>query len=357
MVPAVSIIIPVHDTEQYLSECIQSALGQSLHDIEVVCVDDGSTDGSPQILRDFAAGDERITIVTQPNRGLGAARNAGIMRARGEYLCFLDSDDHLSPDALTFLHAKASADSLDVLSFGAVPFCDDDELEVRQERLTAYYRRNSDYKGVMTGGELMAMMLDNGDYKPSSCLQLVRTEFLREEGITFKEGILHEDNLFSFVCALSARRVAYTPETLYQRRVRANSITTSEKSIAHFEGYFVTYLEMLRLLLKSKLDERTANAAGRITAKMYQEAQMTLEALPREVQESIAPVDDTPEALIGLDGLQRHAAQSIRLHMVESRLKAMQAKLDSSQRELKRIRSSRAYRLMAAVRRIVRFGR
>lgn len=92
----VSIVIPVYNMEAHLRECLDSVLGQSHHDLEAVCVDDGSTDGSPRILAEYAAADERIRIVTQQNAGSGPARNAGIRTAVGKYLMFLDPDDYYS---------------------------------------------------------------------------------------------------------------------------------------------------------------------------------------------------------------------------------------------------------------------
>ena len=89
----VSVVIPIYNTEQYLRQCLDSVVGQTLTDIEVICVDDGSTDGSPPILAEYAAQDSRFQIMTQENAGPGAARNSGLRVSSGEYLIFLDSDD------------------------------------------------------------------------------------------------------------------------------------------------------------------------------------------------------------------------------------------------------------------------
>ena len=91
--PKVSVIIPVFNVEEYLGECLDSILGQTLREIEVVCVDDGSTDGSAAILDTYAAKDGRVKVLRQPNAGAGAARNAGLAVATGEYLLFCDPDD------------------------------------------------------------------------------------------------------------------------------------------------------------------------------------------------------------------------------------------------------------------------
>ena len=97
--PKVSVIIPVYNTEAYVEQTLRSIMGQTLRDIELIVVNDGSTDGSLSVLERIATGDDRIRLYTQPNKGLSQTRNAGIARARGEFIYFMDSDDLLEPDA------------------------------------------------------------------------------------------------------------------------------------------------------------------------------------------------------------------------------------------------------------------
>ena len=119
MEPKVSVIIPVYNVEKYLGPCLDSILGQTLNNIEVICVDDGSTDRSLEILREYEKRDARVKVLTQPNTNAGAARNKGIQQARGEYLSFLDSDDHFDPTMLEKCAARMDQDRSDVLVFGA----------------------------------------------------------------------------------------------------------------------------------------------------------------------------------------------------------------------------------------------
>ena len=98
--PKVSVIIPVYNTEAYVEQTLRSIMGQTLRDIELIVINDGSTDGSLSALERIATGDDRIRLYTQPNKGLSQTRNAGIDRARGEFIYFMDSDDLLEPDAL-----------------------------------------------------------------------------------------------------------------------------------------------------------------------------------------------------------------------------------------------------------------
>lgn len=115
----VSVIIPVYNVEPYLSACLDSVCHQTLRDIEIICINDGSTDRSLDILQSYAERDSRIQVYSQENRGPGEARNAGIYRAHGEYIQFMDSDDMLEPDVLLYAYEKAKAEKLDVFAFDA----------------------------------------------------------------------------------------------------------------------------------------------------------------------------------------------------------------------------------------------
>ena len=106
--PKVSVIIPVYNTEAYVEQTLRSIMGQTLRDIELIVVNDGSTDGSLSVLERIATGDDRIRRYTQPNKGLSQTRNAGIARARGEFIYFMDSDDLLEPDALERCYERCS---------------------------------------------------------------------------------------------------------------------------------------------------------------------------------------------------------------------------------------------------------
>ena len=115
MSPKVSVIVPVYNVSEYLGQCLDSILLQTLQDIEVICVNDGSTDDSLDILQGYAMFDERLKIISQENAGAGAARNNGIKHATGEYIICLDSDDFFEPDMLEKMVAKAEEDGSDVV--------------------------------------------------------------------------------------------------------------------------------------------------------------------------------------------------------------------------------------------------
>lgn len=235
----ISVIIPVYNVEKYLRECLDSVLEQSLKDIEVVCVNDGSTDGSRSVLSEYEAGDKRIFVLDKENGGLSSARNSGIDIAQGKYVLFLDSDDLLnSEEALSILYDKAEKEVLDQLYFDAEVFFESEEVKTQNTNYIEYYKRKKKYPDVMTGKELFSELQTNWDFKPNACMQLLRRSFLIDNKLTFCEGILHEDEVFTLECAALARRAAYIDAAYLKRRIRGNSIMTSAQKAGSIYGYY-----------------------------------------------------------------------------------------------------------------------
>jgi len=240
----VSLVVPVFNTEKHLRECLDTLVLQTLRDIEIVCVNDGSTDSSPMILSEYAQRDARIQVISQPNGGLSAARNAGLRAVRGEYLLFMDSDDRLETTAAERLYERASRDRLDLLFYNADCFSDSQEAEKQTRSYTNYYRRSREYGDVKPGADLAAEMRGNGDYLCSACFELWRTEFLRANGLEFTVGILHEDTDFTFRALLMAERAAHMDAVFFHRRVRAGSIMSNQIRFASSYGAFRAFLGM-----------------------------------------------------------------------------------------------------------------
>jgi glycosyltransferase involved in cell wall biosynthesis len=150
--PKVTIIVPVYNVELYLKECLDSLICQSLSDIEIICVDDGSTDNSPTILSEYSSADNRISIVTKENGGLSSARNAGVNVAKGEYIYFLDSDDRISRETIEYSYNIAKMNELDLLLFDGDSFYESETLRDQYPSYETYYNRTHDYNGVFRGG-------------------------------------------------------------------------------------------------------------------------------------------------------------------------------------------------------------
>ena len=236
--PTVSVIIPVFNTADYLAQAIESVLNQTLQDLEIIAVDDGSTDGSPEVLKSFG---DKIRIITQPNSGQGAARNRAFAQARGEFVYFMDSDDIILPQTLETCVEICRKDNLDFVFFDGASFGED--LDINANPWFDYHR-SAAYTQVQHGNGIMADMLERGIYRCSVCLCLFRSDFLRTHDIRFPEGILHEDEAFAAKAFIRASRTRGIPEEFFLRRIRKKSVMTTNFSESNVKGY----LETLRLV-------------------------------------------------------------------------------------------------------------
>lgn len=182
-------------------------------------MNDGSTDGSAAILEEYAIRDRRIRIITQANGGLSAARNAGIKVAKGDYILFLDSDDWLEHNALQRLVEKL--DGEDLLCFSGRRFFEETGNYHPADQLTEKaYLSGMDYYNENA-------LLSRDFAFVCVVLRIYKREFLLKNNLLFKEGIFHEDNLFTPIMCYYAEKVRTINDCLYDYRVRANSITTT----------------------------------------------------------------------------------------------------------------------------------
>lgn len=214
-----SIIIPVYNVEAYLRDCLESVLRQSFTDWEAVCVNDGSTDGSAGILEEYAAKDARFKVISRVNGGLSSARNAGLNAAKGNYVLFLDSDDWLEDNALEVLAGKIGDE--DLICFSGRRFFEEEGKFHESDRLTkAVYQSGMDYYNENA--------LQRRDFAfVCVVLRIYKRSFIEEKYLRFKEGIYHEDNLFTPIACSYAHGVKVIGDCLYDYRVRSESITTT----------------------------------------------------------------------------------------------------------------------------------
>jgi len=230
--PKVSVIIPVYNVEKYLPACLDSIVDQTLKDIEIICVNDGSLDGSLDILREYAGRDDRITVISQKNGGLSAARNAGLDEAHGEYIQFCDSDDSLERNALKELYQTAADDRLDIIYFDAATQYETAWMKEQHSEEERYYKGAAHISTVCTGRQMMKLLREKGMYRACAYLQMLRAGFLRQAGERFCEGIIHEDEPFTFATMLQAQRVRKQDKDYYIRLFRNGSIVTSPTSFS-----------------------------------------------------------------------------------------------------------------------------
>ena len=211
--PKVSVVMPVCNVEKYLGECLDSILGQTLKDIEVICVDDGSTDGSAKILAECAARDARVKVLRQDRSGAGAARNKGLAETTGEYLFFCDADDWAGKDMLSSMYGKASETGADIVASGVCYYDDVTRSDYRRVTLSREVQSLPQPFSPADLGERLFSSL-----RMQAWNKLFRRQFVIDEGVSFQNQPRVNDVAFVAVALAAARRVAVDGGAYYHYR-------------------------------------------------------------------------------------------------------------------------------------------
>lgn len=244
-----SIVIPVYNVENYIAQCLESILNQSFKDLEIICVNDGSTDNSLSVLQDYKAKDDRIIIIDKKNEGSGIARNAGLSIAKGEYVYYVDGDDWIEDNALEKIIVKADKLNTDILIFGGL----------------SYYEgkgKNGGYSADKLPKEYFNKVFSSKDIKkdifkfPSTAwTKLYRRDFLIKNNIKFQDIKAGQDQLPFFHSMIKAERIALLPENIYCYRKNRKGAVTSVKKKKSFSPIYVFYGVEEMLKSENLLDE------------------------------------------------------------------------------------------------------
>jgi len=237
--PLVSIIIPVYNVEEYIEECINSVLKQTYNNIEVIVIDDGSTDSSLDIVKEYS--DKNLFVYEHTsNKGQAAARNLGIELSKGEYILFVDADDLIRKDAVEILINETLKYDVSIIRFNAISFYDqtDEDFIEGAYNSTKYLSESIIYNQKNMKDFYLS-------YTASPVLYIVKRAFLLQNNIRFFEGIIHEDELFTSVLYLHISSAKYVDQNLYKRRYRKDS-TTMDKSEQQLKKSFSSYVRIIK---------------------------------------------------------------------------------------------------------------
>ena len=256
--PKISIVIPIYNVEKYLDKCVQSAINQTLQDIEIILVDDESPDGCPQMCDEYAKKDSRIKVVHKKNGGLGFARNSGLEVATGEYVTFLDSDDFVDLYTYEHLYNIAKTENLDAIYYRFKRFTNEDE--VKAEELSNEITR---YKGE----DIKELMLDVIASEPSakvdnkipcsSCTAMYRLNVIKNNNVRFhsERELICEDLIFNLDLLKHANVVASYNKCHYHYRINPVSLTSNVRT-DRFEKDFIQYNYIRKNIKNWGLDEK-----------------------------------------------------------------------------------------------------
>ena len=240
--PLVSIIVPIYNTEEYLEECLDCLVNQTLQNIEIICINDATEDNSMEIVQKFAKNSNKIKIIeNEVNKGLSATRNIGIGSVNGEYISFFDSDDIIEKTAFEKLYNEAKEHDQDVIVYNIKRFNDEGEewFEILQKKSNiSEYAEKTD---LLKNSELI--------YSTTSCNKFIKTDYLKRIDHKFIENILFEDIPFTTKLLLNTDSIGIYPDVIYYWRVRDKSITQTNSNVKNLNDrvfvskYILNYVD------------------------------------------------------------------------------------------------------------------
>lgn len=254
--PKISIAIPVYNTEKYLRECLDSLLNQTLGDFEAICVNDGSTDNSLEILQEYAKKDSRFIIIDKENEGQGVARNIAIQKAQGEYLMCLDSDDWLENNALELLYNKIKNDNCDILFFNFYKYIEKTKAKYII-KFTEIFKNFKDKPFTQEEAGKLIFKTNALTYK------IYKLDFIKNNNIEYSNSKFMEDVTFYVKTLLYAKRFSCLSIPLYNYRIIEKSASTNYKNyltdtpkICETCFKYIKDFENNKILLNSFLENR-----------------------------------------------------------------------------------------------------
>lgn len=247
----VSVIIPVYNVEEYLAECLESVVNQTYSDLEILCINDHSTDNSLLILKKYAQKDSRIVILeNEENKGQAYSRNRGLKGAKGEYILFVDSDDTICLDLVEC--CIRAGYGMDMVCFDYRQIIGTEAVD----RQFSYKMKGGFYRGDVFFSE--SVFHDSIIFAPWS--KFFSTRFLLGNQIFFHEGIIYEDVLFSFQCYVKAKTVYSLNRKFYTYRIRKRSTMTMNITGRNIECYIFCICELTKLYLHTDFEQQMCRA-------------------------------------------------------------------------------------------------
>lgn len=245
----VSIILPVYNAQEYLECCLKSIVTQSYPYLEIICVNDGSTDKSSEIIEKFAKNDKRFVIINQENKGLSAARNIGTEKSRGEYVMYVDADDFIEVNMVEVMLKNILTHKTDFVIESIWNY--DDEKQMRVEREDRYFTltwlgHNFNNRSIKTE-ELLPKLYN---LPVMAWGKLYNAEFLKNSGVKFPEGLIYEDNLFFTELFFKAKTFSIDRRQLYNYRVNVKKSITQNTGKKY--NHMITIMQKIEEVLKKQ---------------------------------------------------------------------------------------------------------
>jgi len=248
--PKISIIIPVYNVEKYLEQCLESLVDQTLREIEIILINDGSTDNSAKICEKYVKKDGRIRLINQKNKGPSAARNAGLKTAKGEFIGFVDSDDWIDLDFYEKLYNAAAQNTAEIAAAGII----------RKREHSEKYRNHYEKQEIFEGAQEKINVCNI----PETCYmvnKIYKRESFDKHKLAFEEGVFYEDVRLSIKAIYHLGRLVTVPDVNYYYRVNTNSIVKTRASAKKLKDHYDALVELFEFAdaHNIKIDEKARN--------------------------------------------------------------------------------------------------
>ena len=232
-----SFIVPMYNRETLIGRCLDSILEQGVEDIEIICIDDASTDETRGVVEEYLQKYDNIKmVINEQNRGQAYARNRGIEIAQGKYIWFVDSDDYIINNAIVWLKECCNREKVDLVCF--------DMLKISDKGSTSDTIALIETNKVTSGEELFCAFSRIQSVKASVCRQIYLREFIEKYNLRFTVGYIAEDSFFDLKSLVLAPRAMYVKKSFYASQISYNSTCTYAKEIDYFKGIFMAYCDI-----------------------------------------------------------------------------------------------------------------
>ena len=277
----VSYIVPVYKVEKYIRKCVESLRNQTYADYEIILVDDGSPDHCPEICDELAADDSRIRVIHKENGGLSDARNTGLLAASGEFVFFVDSDDFWRYDTALqeLVNIAEEEKDLDFLGFNGSYYYHDSDMYKPWRPFPDEVLESSDKDMIIRS------MIASGEFLMSACLKMIRREFLIEQNIRFKQGLLSEDIPWFIELLNKSRRIRFVNKNIYAYRQNVSSSITNNFSRKNFDDLLGIIRHELNSIPGYAFQESTKDALMSFMAYEFCILLSYIMNLPEEIRE------------------------------------------------------------------------
>lgn len=242
-----SIIVPVFNVEKYIHQCINSIIYQNYKNLEIILVNDGSTDKCSQICDEFALADNRIKVINQQNKGLSSARNTGLANATGSYVWFIDSDDWIENNTIEILMHELKIEKLEMLAFS---------MQLFIEKNNTFEQLGFENFNIPTTSSGNLFLINNKRFAPQAWIYLYEKSFLDKNHLLFKEGLIHEDEYFNWNCFIKVKKIKKIKTIVYNYRIRESSITNSGISQQKIDSHLFLLKFLIELKIKNFFESK-----------------------------------------------------------------------------------------------------